>query len=248
MTNKSFWLLYPQLAEGRFVDLTHPFDGDIPHFEHSQPMQSEVVRSIEKDGYLVQRFHFEGQWGTHVDAPSHFFKAARALEEIEVREMFLPLVVLDVHEKVAENPDYAVNLQDIKEWEDRNGKIPANAFVALRTDWSKRWPDNVKMHNRDSTGIQHTPGWSLECLRYLYEERNIAANGHETIDPDPGLYGRTTGWECERYVLGRNCYQIELLANLDLCPESGALVLCAFPKAKGASGFPARVFAICPKN
>ena len=39
---------------------------------------------------------------------------------------------------------------------------------------------------------------------------------------------------------------IELLANLDKVPEAGAIVVATFPKPKGGSGFPARVFAIVP--
>ena len=41
-------------------------------------------------------------------------------------------------------------------------------------------------------------------------------------------------------------YQIELLTNLDKVPEAGAIVVVAFPKPKGGSGFPARVFSIVP--
>ena len=50
----------------------------------------------------------------------------------------------------------------------------------------------------------------------------------------------------ETYVLSQNHYQIELLANLDAVPEAGAIVIVSFPKPKGGSGFPARVFAILP--
>jgi kynurenine formamidase len=46
--------------------------------------------------------------------------------------------------------------------------------------------------------------------------------------------------------LSTNHYQIELLTNLDKVPESGAIVVVSFPKPKGGSGFPARVFAILP--
>ncbi len=244
--SNSFWGLYNQLKKGKFVDLTHPFDGDIPHFELSEPMHIETIRTVEKNGFLVQRFQFEGQWGTHVDAPVHFFENLRTLDQIEVSEMLLPLVVLDVHEQVRQNPDYAITLEDVYAWEGRNGAIPHNAFVALRTDWSHRWPDDAKMHNRDSEGIPHTPGWSLDSLKYLYEKRKIRASGHETIDPDTGISGKVTGWACERYILGLNCYQIEMLTNLDRCPEAGALIVCTFPNAKNASGFPARVFAIVP--
>jgi kynurenine formamidase len=48
-------------------------------------------------------------------------------------------------------------------------------------------------------------------------------------------------------VLGLNHFQIEFLANLDQVPEAGALVMVAFPKAQGGTGFPARVVAIVPR-
>ena len=47
-----------------------------------------------------------------------------------------------------------------------HGQIPAGAFVAMRTDWSKRWPDTAKMENKDANGIAHYPGWSLAVLKY----------------------------------------------------------------------------------
>jgi hypothetical protein len=42
------------------------------------------------------------------------------------------------------------------------------------------------MENKDANGVAHYPGWSLAALKYLYEERKIAASGHETTDTDPG--------------------------------------------------------------
>jgi len=53
-------------------------------------------------------------------------------------------------------------------------------------------------------------------------------------------------YSLETYVLGTDHYQIELLTNLDKVPEAGAIAVVAFPKPKGGSGFPARVFAIVP--
>ena len=76
---------------------------------------------------------------------------------------------------------------DVRAWVRRNGRIPQGAFVALRTDWSKRWPDPVAMRNADADNIAHYPGWSMEVLKYLFETRKITASGHETTDTDPGL-------------------------------------------------------------
>ena len=160
--------------------------------------------------------------------------------------MILPLVVLDVHASVEKNADYTVTLRDVKDWEARHGKIPQGAFVALRTDWSKRWPDAAAMSNKDERGIDHYPGWSLDVLKYLYEERKITASGHETTDTDPGIATSKDDYSLESYILHQNHYQIELLANLDKVPENGALIVVTFPKVKAGTGFPARVFAILP--
>jgi kynurenine formamidase len=243
----SFWPLCQQLHSGRFVDLTYPFDHTIPHFEPSHLMQVEEVATYEKNGYWSQQFQFEGQWGTHVDAPAHFVQGARTVEQIPLQEMILPLVVIDIHEKVAKNADYILLVDDVLTWEDQYGGVPKGAFVALRTDWSKRWPNQSAMHNRDENGTAHTPGWSLDALAYLYEDCQVTASGHETFDSDPGFRAKETHWICERYILSKNHYQIELLCNLDQCPPSGAIVICTFPKPRNASGFPARVFAICPQ-
>lgn len=94
--------------------------------------------------------------------------------------------------------------------------------------------------------MAHYPGWSQEVLIYLYEQRKITASGHETTDTDPGLATSKGDYSLENYILSHNHFQIELLTNLDQVPEAGAIVFVTFPKPKGGSGFPARVFAIVP--
>ena len=142
----------------------------------------------------------------------------------------------------------AQSIEDVKRWEARHGAIPAGAFVALRTDWSKRWPDDAAMQNRDAKGLAHYPGWSKPVLQFLYETRKITASGHETTDTDPGLAVNKDDYSLESYILGTNHYQIELLANLDKVPEAGALVMVSFPKPVNGTGFPARVVALVPKS
>lgn len=236
----------------QFVDLTHPFEPGIPHWPGFPDETRETIYGYEEgggamgSGFFAQRYYLVGQWGTHCDPPAHFVKGKRTIDQIDVKEMLLPLVVLDVHEKAAENPDYTISIDDVRAWEERHGPIPEGAFVAMRTDWSKRWPDADAMRNDDENGVAHYPGWSLEVLKYLYEERKITASGHETTDTDPGVATSKGDYTLETYLLGTDHYQIELLANLDQVPEAGAIVVVAFAKAKGGSGFPARVFAILP--
>ena len=235
-----------------FVDLTHAFAPGIPHWKGFPDEKRETLYGYEPgtgslgSGFFAQSYTLPGQWGTHVDPPAHFARGLRTVDQIDVKEMILPLVVLDIHQAVAQNPDSTVTLDDVAAWEKRHGRIPEGAFVALRTDWSKRWPDKDAMQNRDAAGVAHYPGWSLAVLKCLYEERGITASGHETTDTDPGVATSRDDYSLEDYVLHSNHYQIELLANLDAVPEAGALIVAAFPKPQGGSGFPARVFAILP--
>jgi kynurenine formamidase len=238
--------VYATLASKKFVDLTHTFGPSTPHWKGFGEETVTTLYTIPKDGFKVQQFTHVGQWGTHIDPPAHFHDGLRTVDQIPPTQMLMPLVVLDVHEKVAKNPDYTLSLEDVRAWEQKHGRIPKNAFVAMRTDWSKRWPDDAAMQNRDAAGHAHYPGWSKEVLKLLYEERQITASGHETTDTDPGTATDKEDYSLERYILGLNHYQIEMLADLDQVPEAGALVLISWPKPEGGTGFPARVIAILP--
>jgi kynurenine formamidase len=241
------------LVDKKMVDLTHAFAPGIPRWKGFPDEKRETAYWYEKgrgslgEGFFTEIFTHVGQWGTHVDPPAHFSKRLRTVDQITLPEMILPLVVIDVHAESEKNPDYTLTLERVKKWEADHGPIPQGAFVAMRTDWSKRWPDSAKMENQDTKGVSHYPGWSMPVLKYLYEERKITASGHETTDTDPGIATAKDDYSLETYVLSTNHYQIECLANLDQVPESGSIVVATFPKPKDGSGFPARVFAICPK-
>ncbi|MFT9016071.1 MAG: cyclase family protein [Acetobacter sp.] len=238
--------LYDLIGHARFVDLTHAFGPGIPHWRGMGDETVETKYDYDQLGFRIQQFCHVGQWGTHLDPPVHFIKNARTLDNIPPKDFFLPLVVLDVHEAVAKNPDYAVSRQDILQWEARNGPVPAGAFVALRTDWSHRWPNQKAMQNVDDKGVSHYPGWSLEAIRYLYETRHITANGHETTDTEPGIVTSKNDYSVETYILRNDHYQIELLANLDQLPARGALIAVGIPKVLNGTGFPVRAIAIIP--
>ncbi|WP_256363679.1 cyclase family protein [Oribacterium sp. C9] len=156
-----------------------------------------------------------------------------------------PLVVIDISEKVKHNARYAVTVDDIKEYEQEYGPIPDGAFVALRSDWYKKWPDINAVSGIDEEGKENAPGWSLEALEYIYKVRNASANGHETLDTDSSQVAEEhQDLICERYVLENEKIQVELLANLDKVTPAGAVILVSYPRIEGATGLPARVWAI----
>ena len=94
-------------------------------------------------------------------------------------------------------------------------------------------------------GSENFPGWSLDALKYIYEERNAAASGHETLDTDASLLAAEAGdLACERYVLDKGKLQVEVLCNLDKVAPAGAVIIVSYPRIEGATGLPARVWAI----
>lgn len=84
----------------------------------------------------MQQFSVVGQYGTHIDAPIHFVEGGRWLEEIDLKDLLLPLFVIDKSAAVAENPNYILTKQDILDFEAEHGQILPESFVAFRTDWS----------------------------------------------------------------------------------------------------------------
>jgi hypothetical protein len=85
-------------------------------------------------GFFSELFTHVGQWGTHVDQPAHFVKGLRTVDQIDPKEMILPLVLIDVHREAAADSDYTLSLERVKKWEKDHGQIPTGAFVAMRTD------------------------------------------------------------------------------------------------------------------
>lgn len=241
------WEQLEQLKTATWVDLTHTFDETIPCFSEFERAKVSTLFNVADDGFYVQNWNIVTQYGTHIDAPIHFVEKTRYLHEIDLKELVLPLVVLDFSQEVAADADFILTRDHIKQWETEHGSIEPGTFVAFRSDWSKRWPDIEHFENKDAEGQLHLPGWGLDALQYLLEDRQVQSIGHETFDTDASVdvvkNGDIVG---ERYVLGQDTYQLELLTNLDQLPTRGAIIYAISPKPNKAPGFPVRAFAIKP--
>ena len=238
---------YQIIKNKKWINLSHKIDKNTPRFPALPALSKKEIFTLE-DGFLVQQFSVVGQYGTHIDAPIHFVEGGRWLDDIDLKDLLLPLYVIDKAKEVNENNDYELTKEDVLEFEKEYGEILPGSFVAFRSDWSKRFPDYDKVRNLDENGVQHTPGWTREALEYLIKERGIKAVGHETLDTDAGVPASKNGLVNEYYLLEQDIYQVEVLANLDKVPSVGALISVAAPNWNKASGSPARVVAILPEN
>ncbi len=249
----TLWNTLDSLKEMKWVELSHLMNNDSPYWSGIPEGAAQLGNVLFDWGNpmlecQIQQFKFPGQYGTHIDFPAHFDKNGKFAESFRMQQACFPLCVVDISEKVKENPTYCVTEEDIKAYEAQYGIIPEGAFVALRTDWYKNWPDMAAMSGTAEDGSENFPGWSLEAIRYIYEVRGAAANGHETLDTDGSAECAKRGdLACERYVLTHGKIQVEVLCNLDQLPAAGAILFASWPNFEGANGLPCRAWAICEK-
>ena len=234
------------LKENKWIDLTHNVNSSIPKFGAFPELNIETPYTIKKDGFFVNKVSFVTQYGTHIDAPIHFSENKRTLEQLELKELVLPLFVINKEKEVENNPDFILTAEDILNWEKENGKIEKDSFVAFASGWSKRWGKS-DFYNKDSNGVAHTPGWSIEALDLILNERRALAIGHETLDTDASIdIIKNNFLLSEKFVLDTNKYQVEVLNNLNLLPAKGGVIFIGVPKFDKLPGFPVRAFAIIP--
>lgn len=250
----NLWQVYDQyLAAAKYVDLTNSFSPDIPvwpGFDNAQFMPSVAGKDIPgyvsrgdtftlaKHGFIATSYFLPtDQYGTQLDPPAHWNPKGATISDLPPTYAVRPLVVLDIHEKVAQNPGYHAGIEDIKEWEQTYGQIPAGSVVMVRSDWYKKWED-VDRYNQ-----KPFPGVSLDALKFLHTERNILFHGHEALDTDT-----TANLEGEYWLLHNNYCQAEGVRALDQVPASGALLIIGYAKPLGGSGGFARYIAVCPPD
>jgi kynurenine formamidase len=235
---------YKVISTRKLVDLSQSISPSTPvwqgfgqaSFTTASDPKTYRPYSLEQDGFRTTYYSMVGQYGTHVDPPAHFHAKGITMDRIPLKEMILPLVVIDITPLLAKDPNHALTVQDIQAWEKKNGRVPAGAFAALRTDMSKDWSTNPERFKRHPF-----PAWSLAAVKFLFEQRNITAIGHESMDTDT-----TPTMESQKWVLEQGHYQIEVMAHLDEVPPTGALIVVSWPKVENGFGFPARAFAILP--
>ena len=244
------WESLEKVKKLKWVELSHSLNNDSPYWSGIPEGSVELGKVVFDWGNpmlecQIQTFKFPGQFGTHIDFPGHFSKGGALSDAFGVKDAVFPLCVIDITEKVAEDCHYAVTAQDIRDYEAKYGPIPDGAFVALRTDWYKNWPDMDALSGIAEDGSENFPGWSLEALKYIYEVRNAAANGHEALDTDASAEAaKAEDLACERYVLEKGKLQVEVLRNLDQVAPAGAVLFVAWPRIEGAVGLPVRCWAV----
>ena len=251
--------LIAQLASGalRVVDLTQPLSAETPllplpsQWNNTPPFRMWELSRYDERGpaWYWNAFETGEHTGTHFDAPVHWISGRElpdnTVDRIPARKFVGPACVINVTDQVARDEDFLLTVADVERWAAAHGRIPAGAWVLLRTGWSKR-RDPTQYINAREDG-PHTPGWEKECSQLLAHQRDVLGVGVETVGTDAGRAATFDPPFSNHYFMhGSSKFGLAGLCNLDQLPPTGAVVIAAPLKIVNGSGSPVRAMAITP--
>jgi len=236
------------------IDLTAPLSSETPIIALPPPFAntarfslSEVSRYDERGPAWYWNDITTGEHtGTHFDAPVHWASGrdGEDISQVPVTKMIAPAAVLDFSAEAAADPDFLLEIDHIKAWEEANGPLPEGGWLLYRTGWDIHSHDQAEFLNADQSG-PHTPGISVACASWLARESPVIGLGTETVGTDAGAaHSFDPPFPCHSSLLGAGKYGLTQLRNLDRLPAQGALVVTGpLPILRG-SGSPCRALAL----
>ncbi len=217
-----------------FIDLTHSLSRDVPHWgiDEGFKYNARLIQSHESPGkvkFRVQRLEMTAGIGTHMDAPSHCYEDALAIDRIPIQSLITVCRMIDVSSKAHEH--YSITAEDIRQFEDEYGIIPKGALVILRTGWDQRWDQPGQYRNE-----KIFPSISIEAAKALLA-RDIVGLGIDTLSPD--TFG--SDFPVHQLILGAGKYIIENVANAIQLDPVGCFVFALPMKIADGTEAPMRL-------
>jgi kynurenine formamidase len=225
----------------RVIDLTHSMSAEFPTFDGAPGIAMKKVFDFKKNGYNLYQWQLNEHSGTHLDAPIHFSETGATVEQISADTLVVPLAVVDVTGRAAKDADYQLSRSDLAAWERRHGRLPDNCCVAMNSGWARHVADKAKYVGKDANGVMHFPGVAPDATAWLIKQRKVVGLAVDTLSLD---HGPSKDFKTHLLWLPGGRWGLENVAGLDRVPAVGATLMVGLAKVKGATGGPARLFAL----
>ena len=129
------WQVYENAFKGaKYIDLTHTISPSIPVWAGFGPPKflPTIDPTTGKPYLYAEGLGFEAtqyvlttdQLGTQLDPPAHWAPEYPAIDELPATFAVRPLVVISIVDQVAKNPNYALQVKDIQDWEAQERQDP----------------------------------------------------------------------------------------------------------------------------
>lgn len=213
----------------KIIDLSLPIGEDLPRWN------VEVNKNFPRHCYQITTVKMTVHAATHMDAPLHFVKDGKAIDEIFLEMTMGEASVVDLSYK---GENQGITPRDL---ERNGGHIEEGDFVLLRTDWpDKMWGD---------TGFwKKAPYLTKEGAEWL-AEKNPKGVGcdfpqdyviRDLEDRHPEIHESVV----HNVFLPRGILNIEYLTNLKSIQRKRVKFLALPLKLTGVEGSPVRAVAI----
>src|SRR3954463_8579587 len=129
------------LTSGRVevVDLTAPLSAGTPvialppEFAQTARFELEELSRYDDRGpaWYWNNIRTGEHTGTHFDAPNHWVTGqdGEDVASVPVRRLIGPAAVLDFSDRVAENPDFLLEVAHIEQWQAEHGPLPEGGWL-----------------------------------------------------------------------------------------------------------------------
>jgi len=168
--------------------------------------------------------------GTHIDAPRHFIKDGKTVDQIKLSDLNGPAIIIDC--------TIFPNFSEISK-KDLIGLVDGRSVERLvaRFNWDEYLGSNEYYSDHAF--------FSTEACEWLVEN-GCKVLALDTPQPDNPKNGRHAENDAPNHhiLLGSGVTIVEYLVNLKNIPKDEFFLIVAPLKIKGADGAPARCFAI----
>jgi kynurenine formamidase len=234
------------------VDLTQPLSESTPVLVLPEPFvntpglsRRELSRYDDRGpAWAWDVLEIGEHVGTHFDAPIHWVtgKDGEDVASVPPEKLVTPAAMIDKSSEAAADPDWCLDVDDLRAFESEHGPLPDGGWLLLRTGWDARAGEQDAFLNGG-----HTPGITVECARFLAEQSRIVGYGVETVGTDAGIaHSFDPPFPAHNFLLGAGKYGLTQLANLAQLPPLGATIIVAPLKLVRGTGSPTRALALIP--
>lgn len=208
----------------RIIDLSLDIYDKAPTFWPDPKTSVVQYLKIANLKYNITQLVMSTHFGTHLDAPYHFFDDGITVDKLDLTKGFGPAWVLDFTGKGAKD---RISRDEL---EQHDGKITEGSRIIIRTGWDKVFPDERY--------FTEPPGVSFEACEYL-AERKIACLGLDMPTVCGGDYVSV-----HHALLRAEILIVEALANLEKISSEGVFFSALPLRIKDRDGSPCRAIAI----
>ena len=238
------------ISQSQIVDLSHAYSDKTVYWVTAKEFELDTVFKGQTEKgyyYAANNFSTAEHGGTHIDAPIHFAKGGQTVDQIPLENLIGRAIKIDVSSKALNDPDYLIDVDDLKNWEKKEQMtIPDGSIVLLQTGYADFYPDKEKYLGTTERGEHaisqlHFPGLSPEAAQWIVDNRSIKAIGIDTPSID---YGQSEFFKSHVILLSDNIPAFENLNNLEKLPNKGFEIIALPMKIKGGSGAPLRIVGL----